>query len=80
MIYSHFYQRWIATCMSCNLALITPATNVNHDKFLGEYIDKKYYNYQFLKKYFIISKDMYEARCLCGYCFNINCRSYMLNQ
>ena len=46
MLYSNFYNKWIATCMRCNLALINFDTSVNSEKFLRELFNKKYYNYQ----------------------------------
>ena len=80
MLYSDFYNKWITTCMRCNLALINFDTSVNQKKLLREISNKKYYDYQMLKKYFIITKDMYEARSLCGYCINVNCKAFMKNQ
>ena len=34
----------------------------------------------FLKKYFLISNEMYEVRRNSGYCINKNCSAYMKNQ
>ena len=76
MIYSSFYKKWIATCMKCQLALTNFETRSNQ-KDVSKLI---FYDYQILKKYFIIDHDIYRARNDCGKCINEDCKAYMKNQ
>ena len=75
MIYSKFYGKWIATCMRCNLGLV----NFNATANLLE-IPNDYYDFDILKKYFIIDGDMLEVRSSCGRCCNKKCKAYFKNQ
>ena len=75
MIYSNFFKNWTATCMRCRLALINFESSAN--KFT---IPKGYYDYDILKKYFIMDVDMLIFRSSCGHCINVNCKAYMKNQ
>ena len=73
MIYSNLFKNWIATCMRCGLALINCEA--------GEYEKPKiYYNYDILKRYFIMDANLLIVRSTCGRCINGNCNAYMKNQ
>ena len=62
--------------MRCKLALINFETSANKKD-----VDKQnFYDYQILKKYFIIDNDIYRVRNGCGKCINKNCKAYMKNQ
>ena len=75
MIYSNLYKNWIATCMRCGLALI------NWEVYAQDYeIPKYFYDYDIMKRYFIIDADFYKIRSDCGHCINIKCKAYMKNQ
>ena len=75
MIYSNFFKNWIATCMRCSLALINFESSANQFT-----IPKDCYDYDILKKYFIMDVDMLIVRSSCGHCINANCKAYMKNQ
>ena len=75
MIYSNFFKNWIATCMRCGLALINFESSANQFT-----IPKDWYDYDILKKYFIIDVDLLIVRSSCGHCINANCKAYMKNQ
>ena len=78
MIYSNFYNKWIANCMRCGLTLMNVDTSLRNQK---EKICKlNFYDYQTLKKYFIINSNMHMVRSDCGYCINKNCKAFMKNQ
>ena len=62
--------------MKCQLALINFETSANQ-KDVTKLI---FYDYQILKKYFIIDHDIYRARNDCGKCINKDCKAYMKNQ
>ena len=62
--------------MKCQLALINFETSANQ-KDVTKLI---FYDYQILKKYFIIDHDIYIARNDCGKCINKDCKAYMKNQ
>ena len=76
MIYSNFYKKWIATCMRCKLEFINFETSANKK----DVYKQNFYDYQILKKYFIIDNDIYRVRNDCGKCINKNCKAYMKNQ
>ena len=76
MIYSNFYKKWIATCMKFQLALIIFETSANQK----DVTKLNFYDYQILKKYYIIDHDIYRARNDCGKCINKDCKAYMKNQ
>ena len=75
MKYSNFFKEWIATCMRCGLALISYQSKME----LYE-IPKDYYNYDILKRYFILNADFLIVRSSCGYCTDKNCKAYIKNQ
>ena len=75
MIYSNFFKEWIATCMRCGLALINFQSSIE----LYE-IPKNFYDYDILKKYFILNADLLIVRSSCGHCINESCKAYMKNQ
>ena len=75
MIYSNFFKNWIATCMRCGLALISFQSSIE----LYE-IPKHFYDYDILKRYFIMDADMLIVRSSCGHCINADCKAYMKNQ
>ena len=75
MIYCNLYKTWIATCMKCSLALI------NFEASANQYtIPKTFYDYDILKKYFIMDVDLLIVRSSCEKCINGKCKAYMKNQ
>ena len=75
MIYSNFFKNWIATCMRCGLALINFQASIE----LYE-VPKRFYDYDILKRYFVMNADMLIVRSSCGHCINADCKAYMKNQ
>ena len=75
MIYSNLFKTWIATCVKCGFALINFEASANQFT-----IPKKFYDYDILKKYFIMDVDLLIVRSSCGNCINENCKAYMKNQ
>ena len=73
MIYSNLYKTWIATCMKCNEALI------NFESSASEFAIPRKYNYDILKRYFIMDVDFLIVRSSCGKCINESCKAYMKN-
>ena len=62
--------------MKFQLALINFETSANQK----DVTKLNFYDYQILKKYFIIDHDIYRARNDCGKCINKDCKAYMKNQ
>ena len=75
MKYSNFYKNWIATCMKCGLALINWEVSVQDYE-----IPKYFYDYDVMKRYFIMDPDFLRIRSSCGHCINTKCKAYMKNQ
>ena len=75
MKYSNFFKEWIATCMRCGLALINCESGMRRYE-----IPKDRYDYDILKKYFILNANMLIVRSSCGHCADKNCKAYMKNQ
>ena len=75
MIYSNFFKEWIATCMRCGLALINCESKIKLYQ-----IPKDWYDYDILKRYFILNADFLIVRSSCGHCTDRNCKAYMKNQ
>ena len=74
MKYSNFFKEWIATCMS-GLALINCESGMKCRE-----IPKDRYDYDILKKYFILNPNLLIVRSSCGHCADKNCKAYMKNQ
>ena len=79
MIYSNFYKKWIATCMKCSNAILNFNT-IAYSEQMEIVFKQKYYDLDFLNKYFIIDDDYFKVRSTCGNCYNKNCKAYMKNQ
>ena len=74
MIYSNLYKTWISTCMKCGEALI------NFESSANEFVMPRKYDYNILKKYFIMDVDLLKVRGNCGKWINETCKAYMKNQ
>lgn len=73
MIYSNLFKNWIATCMTCGLALINFEAS-EYEK------PKLYYDYDILKRFFVMDADLLIVRSSCGLCINADCKAYMKYQ
>ena len=60
MIYSNLYKTWISTCMKCDEALI------NFESGANEFVMPRKYDYNILKKHFIMDVDWLKVRSNCG--------------